>query len=67
MRYFLTGEQLAQRREAFADQLDLRRPKRPVREGIFKPPPRRYATRDEITLRESLVERARSFARSARA
>ena len=66
-RYFLTGEQLAQRREAFAAELELRRPKRPVREGIFKPPPRKHATRDEITLRESLVERARTFARGARA
>jgi hypothetical protein len=66
LRYLLTGEQLAKRREAFAEALDLRRPKRPVREGIFKPAPRRYATRGDETVRDSLVERVRAVARGAR-
>jgi Sulfotransferase family len=44
-RFLLTGDELAERRLAFAGQLDLRRPPRPPHEGIFRPPPRKYATR----------------------
>lgn len=43
-RRLLTGEELDERRTAFAERLDLRRPGRPAHEGIFRPPPRRYAT-----------------------
>jgi hypothetical protein len=46
-RFLLTGHELAARRRAFRDTLDLRRPPRPPHEGIFKPPPRKYATRGE--------------------
>jgi Sulfotransferase family len=46
-RFLMTGGELAERRSAFAGQLDLRRPSRPAHEGIFKPPPRRYATRGQ--------------------
>jgi hypothetical protein len=66
-RYLLTGSQLAERRDAFAEELDLRRPPRPPHEGVFKPPPRRYATRGQSTsvlasLRERLPLQLRQTA-----
>ena len=43
--YLLTGNELAERRSRFEGELDLRRPSKPTQEGIFRPAPRRYATR----------------------
>jgi Sulfotransferase family len=61
-RFLLTGDRLADRREAFRGKLDLRRPPQPVREGVFRPPPRRYATRHVNGQPASLAARARALA-----
>jgi hypothetical protein len=45
-RFLLTGHGLAERRSAYSTGLNLRRPSKPPHEGIFRPPPRKYATRE---------------------